>query len=97
MPECPTCKRYVTADYIRVFGNNDGEIDGCPNCGGIERRARTQKTTDTADRTVYLRDVMDESTDTSNETPESELEPVSAEENTGLRARIEAVSGLLGR
>lgn len=96
MPECSTCKSYLTADYIRVFGDNDGEIDSCPNCSSTERRERARRTTDTSDRTVYLHDVMDESTDTSKETSEPETEHTSAK-NTGLRARIGEVSGLLGR
>lgn len=96
MPECPTCKNYVTVDYLRVFGDNDGRIDTCPNCRGVDRRERTRQTTTTSERTVYLRDVIEESTDVSEETSESETDPQSSEK-TGLRARIGAVSGLLER
>lgn len=93
MPECPTCNRYVTADYVRVFGDNDGEIDSCPNCQGTETRRRT--TTDTSDRTVYLHDVLDQSAGTDSNDATDREEP--ADERTGIRARMAAVSGLLGR
>ncbi|WP_425498442.1 DUF7563 family protein [Natrinema soli] len=31
MPECSDCGRFVTRDFIRVFGI-EGEVYGCPDC-----------------------------------------------------------------
>jgi hypothetical protein len=31
MPNCDNCGSFVTADFVRVFGDADG-IDGCPFC-----------------------------------------------------------------
>lgn len=31
MPTCRNCDRYVTRDFVRVFGL-EGELHGCPNC-----------------------------------------------------------------
>lgn len=32
MPTCPNCEEVVSADFVRVFGDNDGRIDGCVHC-----------------------------------------------------------------
>jgi hypothetical protein len=32
MPECEVCEAFVSADFVRVFGNNDREVHGCPAC-----------------------------------------------------------------
>lgn len=29
---CGNCGETVSQDFARVFGNNDDEIGGCPNC-----------------------------------------------------------------
>lgn len=29
---CRNCGAFVTTDFARVFGNNDGEVFGCPEC-----------------------------------------------------------------
>lgn len=31
MPECAECGKYVTQDFVRVFGI-EGEVHGCPDC-----------------------------------------------------------------
>jgi NAD-dependent SIR2 family protein deacetylase len=30
--ECQHCGGHVTDSYARVFGTNDGEVYGCPDC-----------------------------------------------------------------
>jgi len=38
--ECENCGQYVTKQFVRVFGGNDGKVYGCPNClTGRELRA----------------------------------------------------------
>jgi len=32
MPHCARCDAHVTEDYQRVFGTNDGDVHGCPEC-----------------------------------------------------------------
>lgn len=32
MLHCPNCDETVSADFVRVFGDNDGQIDGCVHC-----------------------------------------------------------------
>jgi hypothetical protein len=32
MPECQSCGGFVTKDFARVFGTNDGEVYACPDC-----------------------------------------------------------------
>lgn len=59
MAECSHCGSFVTDDYVRVFGDNDGNLHECRSC-----RARGSTTTDetdeTGERVVLLRDVNGE-------------------------------------
>lgn len=32
VPSCQNCGSFVTVDFARVFGNNDDEVNGCPEC-----------------------------------------------------------------
>lgn len=32
MATCDNCGVFVTADYARVFADNDGVVQGCPHC-----------------------------------------------------------------
>ena len=32
MPICKNCECFVTPDFVRVFGNNDGEVFRCADC-----------------------------------------------------------------
>lgn len=32
MHECKQCGSFVTADFVRVFGNNSDQVFGCPDC-----------------------------------------------------------------
>lgn len=32
MANCDRCGGYVSADYVRVFGDNQDRIDACPDC-----------------------------------------------------------------
>lgn len=32
MPTCNHCGQFVTADFVRVFGDTEGEISGCLHC-----------------------------------------------------------------
>ena len=34
MPECENCGAYVTKEFVKVFGTNDGEVHGCLDCVG---------------------------------------------------------------
>lgn len=33
MPHCDNCGSFVTREYVRVFGSNDGTLDSCYECG----------------------------------------------------------------
>jgi hypothetical protein len=37
MVTCDRCGAFVSKDFFRVFGTNDGILDGCPDCteGGV--------------------------------------------------------------
>lgn len=39
MASCTRCGGYVSADYVRVFGDNRNRIDSCPDC----RAGRTEE------------------------------------------------------
>lgn len=30
---CAHCGAFVTAEFVRVFGNNNGKVHGCLDCG----------------------------------------------------------------
>jgi hypothetical protein len=32
MPTCDRCGAFVSADFARIFGTNDGTVDGCLDC-----------------------------------------------------------------
>jgi hypothetical protein len=32
VPICKNCESFVTTDFARVFGNNDGDVVGCADC-----------------------------------------------------------------
>lgn len=32
MAECDNCGTFVTSDFARVFGDNDGNVYGCLDC-----------------------------------------------------------------
>lgn len=32
MPRCDGCGAHVSTQFLRVFGTNDGDLQGCPNC-----------------------------------------------------------------
>lgn len=36
MPDCYRCGSFVTTDFIRVFGTNDGEVHRCPECASFK-------------------------------------------------------------
>ncbi|UWG48776.1 Zinc finger protein [Halanaeroarchaeum sp. HSR-CO] len=45
MKTCNSCGGFVTPDFVRVFGSEEGEIYGCPDCvpntalyGGVAAR-----------------------------------------------------------
>lgn len=35
MPNCQRCGSFVSTDFIRVFGGNDGELFGCIECAAV--------------------------------------------------------------
>lgn len=39
MPTCDRCGGFVTADFARVFGDNDDRLSGCLDCTPRERLA----------------------------------------------------------
>jgi hypothetical protein len=32
VPECRRCGSFVTQEFTRVFGDNEGQVDGCVDC-----------------------------------------------------------------
>lgn len=32
MPHCESCGEWVSTDFARVFGDEDGTVDACLNC-----------------------------------------------------------------
>lgn len=32
MPSCTNCGEFVTPSFVRVFGDNENRVDGCPTC-----------------------------------------------------------------
>lgn len=32
MPACDGCGSHVSTQFLKVFGKNDGTVEGCPRC-----------------------------------------------------------------
>ena len=32
MPSCTNCGEFITPNFVRVFGDNENKVDGCPAC-----------------------------------------------------------------
>lgn len=32
MPTCTNCGEFITPDFVRVFGDNENQVQGCPAC-----------------------------------------------------------------
>jgi hypothetical protein len=32
MSRCENCGSFVTGEFVRVFGSNEGQVYGCPDC-----------------------------------------------------------------
>lgn len=32
MPECQNCKNHISDDFHRVFSDDNGDVNACPNC-----------------------------------------------------------------
>lgn len=32
MPECQNCQKHISDDFYRVFSDDNGEVNACPNC-----------------------------------------------------------------
>lgn len=32
MPRCESCGQFVSSNFVRVFGTNEGDVYGCPEC-----------------------------------------------------------------
>lgn len=32
MPTCQNCDSFISSDFARVFGNNEGEVYACTEC-----------------------------------------------------------------
>lgn len=43
MPECQHCGSHVSNDFVRVFGNSNGVVHGCIECGTKSRMAEVHK------------------------------------------------------
>ncbi|WP_449421054.1 DUF7563 family protein [Salinadaptatus halalkaliphilus] len=44
MDRCITCGSPVSRQYVRVCGNNQGNVDECPNCSGRTSDSHLQHT-----------------------------------------------------
>lgn len=53
MAECARCGGFVTDDYLRVCGDNDGRVESCPSC---PRQSATEDA-DTGSDGVPLREI----------------------------------------
>lgn len=40
-PECEACGRRVSRAYARVFGDNEGRVEGCLHCSTLGDRNQT--------------------------------------------------------
>lgn len=53
MAECARCGGFVTDDYLRVCGDNEGRVESCPSCP----RQSATKDADTGSEGVPLREI----------------------------------------
>lgn len=33
MPRCKECGSFISNQFVKVFGNNEGDVYGCMDCG----------------------------------------------------------------
>jgi hypothetical protein len=55
MANCDRCGRYVSTDYIRVFGDNRNRLDACPGCRATPIEDETSDGRGDEDRTLRFR------------------------------------------
>jgi hypothetical protein len=55
MASCDRCRRYVSPDYVRVFGDNQNQLDSCPDCRAKPTRDAEPDAQGESDRTVTFR------------------------------------------
>lgn len=106
MAECTSCGGFVTDDYVRVFGNNDNEIDACRSCRadrGSDREEEEER------EVVLLRDVRgtdadqvgrragveDDSEEASETTPAETESPETPATNAGSSSALDAIRSTL--
>ncbi|MEM4780690.1 MAG: hypothetical protein QXG03_03900 [Halalkalicoccus sp.] len=91
MVRCDRCDGYVSRDYARVFGDNEGLVGNCPNCraGWDDGEDEPEESPDRKLRFRMSEFETDESEADEATTPES------AGAKTGRFGRVgKAVSGL---
>lgn len=37
MAKCQECGSHITAQFAKVFGNNNDDVFGCLHCGGVAK------------------------------------------------------------
>jgi hypothetical protein len=82
MAECTSCGGFVTDDYVRVFGDNEGNISECRSCRARSSPSEEDDTEDADERVVLLRDVAGDDS-TGEDGNESENERAAVASDTG--------------
>lgn len=52
MATCENCKSFVTSNFVRVFGDNEGCVHGCPECMDLSRLNKGQAAVSSPDVTI---------------------------------------------
>lgn len=94
MTRCDRCEGYVSPDYVRVFSDNQGRIDSCPNCPS-DRTHREDRPREESERELTFRMSefeANEGSDTDTDTAEGSETAKTAE---GGRSRFDRVGAAI--
>lgn len=82
MTECNSCGSFVSGDYARVFGDNDGVVHDCRHCPTSRGGDADEDSGGNDDRVVLLSEVRGSDADMSSGRTSSRRDPPSGREGS---------------
>jgi hypothetical protein len=95
MATCDRCGGYVSVDYVRVFGDNEGQIETCPDCRADGSESGPSPDEDEESRCALTFRMSEYEPEEERETTDPDAESASAPAGWSRFGRVgSAVSGL---
>lgn len=82
MPKCNSCGSFISDNYARVFGDNDGIVTDCRHCPTTRGRNTDEDSDEGDDQVVLLREVRGADADLSSGRTSSHEEGPSGREQS---------------